>query len=101
LLIARSAGDDVNIYPITWDLANAYHGTGWALVAILNGHIVAIRYIDELADVTLPDQLDGDHAAFFARQWLQTKQAAPVVRELQVLGQVSVGMCKDWKFTEL
>jgi hypothetical protein len=91
----------VNIYPITWDLADAYHGTGWALVAILNGQIVAIRYIDELSDVPLPDQLDGDHAAFFARQWLQTRRAAPIVRELQALGQVSVGMCSNWAFTEL
>ena len=90
----------MNTYPITWDLADAYHGTGWALAAILNGQVVGIRYIDELADVTLPDQLDGDHAGFFVRQWMHTRQAAPIVRELQALGRVSVGMCSDWAFTE-
>lgn len=41
------------------------------------------------------------HAAFFARQWLATAEAGRVVRELQALGDVIVGMCSAWEITEI
>lgn len=88
-------------YSIPDTLASVYHGSGWALAAIASGQVVALRYVDDVADVALADQLDGDHAAFFVRQWMQTQEAAPVVRELQALGRVSVGMCSSGEFMEL
>lgn len=101
-IIKRVEGATMNVYKITDALASQYHGSGWALAAITGDQVVALRYI---ADV-VPDQIadavaeGGQHAAFFVRQWLATAQAGPVVRELQALGQVSVGMCSCWEFVE-
>ena len=55
----------------------------------------------DVAPSAIADQLHGPHAAFFVRQWLGTAHAEPVVRELQALGEVSVGMLSGWEFTEL
>ena len=75
-------------------LADAYHGAGRALTASVNGQLVALRY---LADV-LPE-FDGSEASALAL--LDDARIAPAVRELQALGEVSVGMCSGWEFIEL
>lgn len=90
-------------YPITDQIAPQYKGAGYALAAIIGGQVVALRYVLDVATGEVADQIaeGGTHAAFFVRQWLQTDEAAPVVRELQALGQVSVGMASCWEFCEL
>lgn len=92
----------MNVYKITESLASQYHGSGWALAAISGGQVVALRYIADVATAQVADAVaeGGSHAAFFVRQWLGTSEAGPVVRELQALGQVSVGMCSAWEFIE-
>lgn len=100
-MIARA--EAMNVYPIPDATASQYHGAGWALAAITGGQVVALRYIRDVAEA-ISDQIDeagGSHAGFFVRQWLQTDEAGPVVRELQALGEVSVGMCSCWEFVEL
>ena len=100
-MIARA--EAMNVYPIPDATASQYHGAGWALVAIAGGQVVAIRYLRDVAEA-IAEQIEeagGAHASFFVKQWLQTDAAAPVVRELQALGQVSVGMCSAWEFCEL
>ena len=87
-------------YPIPETLEKSYKGSGWALAAILDGQVVAIRYLSDIAPA-ISEQLGGDHDGFFIRQWIQTADAGPFVRELQALGEVSVGMCSCWEFTEL
>lgn len=92
----------VKTYKITDSMAAQYHGAGWALAAVTGGQVVALRYIRDVAPDQIADAVaeGGAHAAFFVRQWLDTSDAAPVVRELQALGQVSVGMCSCWEFVE-
>lgn len=93
----------MKVFKITEALASQYHGAGWALAAIANSQVVALRYIADTAPDQAADAVaeGGPHAAFFVRQWINTAEAAPVVRELQALGQVSVGMCSAWEFCEL
>ena len=86
-------------YKIPESLASAYHGAGWALAAVLDGQVVALRYIEDVAPV-IAEQMGGAHDAFFIRQWIQTTEASQIVRELQALGEVSVGMCSCWEFIE-
>lgn len=86
-------------YPIPESLADTYRGAGWAVAAVLNGQVVALRYIEDTAPA-IAEQLYGECDVFFIRQWLDTAEASQVVRELQVLGKVSVGMCSCWEFIE-
>jgi len=96
-------GISMKVHKITDDLASQYHGAGLALAAIMGGKVVALRYVADVAPEQVADAVaeGGAHAAFFVRQWLGTAEAAPVVRELQALGEVSVGMCSAWEFCEL
>ncbi|MGB3290913.1 MAG: hypothetical protein WBA83_16700 [Burkholderiaceae bacterium] len=87
-------------YTIPESLASAYKGAGWALAAVLDGRVVALRYIQAAAP-SIADQLDGQHAEFFMKQWLDTAEARVIVRELQALGKISVGICSNREFIEL
>lgn len=90
-------------YPIPQTLAGQYRGAGLALAAVTGGHVVALRYLAEVAPPEVADALaeGGQHAAFFARQWLGTAEAGPVVREMQALGEVRVVMCSAWEAVEV
>jgi hypothetical protein len=91
----------MHILKISDSLAGAYHGSGWALGSVANGELVALRYVDDLAPFSVAFQLgdgNGAHADFFIKVWLDTAEAAPVVRGLQALGDVVVGMCSCWEF---
>lgn len=92
----------MSVYPVPDNLATQYHGSGWALAAVTGGALVALRYVADVAPATVADAVTegGPHAAFFVRTWLASAEAAPIVRELQALGQVSVGMCSCWEFVE-
>ena len=88
-------------YKISDSIADQYHGYGLALAAIVNGQPVRLIYLRDVVPEGMQEHLESQHGQFFVRQWLQTDAAAPVVRELQALGQVSVGMCSAWEFCEL
>ena len=83
-------------YPIPDSLDAAYKGSGWAVAATLNGVVVGIRYMEDVA----PEIDLGDPYSSIAA-WIESSSATPIVRELQALGQVSVGMVSNWTFTEL
>jgi len=93
----------MNVFKIGDSLENQYKGAGYALAAVVAGQVVALRYVEDVASGEIADALidPGAHGAFFVRQWLNSAEAAPVVRELQALGEVSVGMCSSWEFVEL
>lgn len=95
-------GQNMIAYKIPDTLASQYHGAGWALAAITGDQVTALRYLRDVAPA-IADEIDagGAHDAFFVRQWINSQEAGPVVRELQALGQVSVGMCSAWEFCEL
>lgn len=98
--VERSEGQNMRVLKINDSLAGQYHGAGWALAAISGGQVVALRYVADVAGPPIEDVASGPHAAFFIRRWLDTAAAAPVVRELSALGEVSVGMCSSWEFCE-
>lgn len=93
----------MKVYKIPDSFAHHYHGAGYALAAICGGEVVKIVYIEDVAENSVVEQIlsGGDHAAFFVGQWLKTRSASPVVRELSIYGQLSVGMCSCWEFCEL
>lgn len=101
--LEREEDPAVKVYKISESLASQYHGAGWVLAAIAGGQVVALRYVADVAPPQIADHITegGPHARFFVGQWVQTAEAGPVVRELQALGQVSVGMCSSWEFVEL
>lgn len=88
------------IRKIPESLEKDYQGAGWALAAVLDDKVVALRYLDDVA-LSIADSLGQGHDEFFIRQWINTAEAGQVVRELQALGEVSVGMCSSWEFVEL
>lgn len=83
-------------YPIPESLDAAYKGSGWALVAILNEAVVGIKYFEDVAPGL---NLDAPYSSI--PSWMGSVAATSVVRELQALGQVSIGMVSNWTFTEL
>jgi len=91
----------MRVIKVPAQLAPKYRGTGYALAAITGGQLIDFRYVHDVAPATVADALDGPHAAFFVRNWIGTVEAEPILRELQVLGEVSVGMLSAWEFIEL
>lgn len=88
--------------PIPPALAGQYKGCGIALAAITGDQVVTLRYLVDVAPPDVADAIaEGGHAVFFARQWLSTAEAGRVVREMQALGDVIVGMCSAWEITEI
>lgn len=83
------------VWPIPDKLAAKYRGAGHALAAVTGGQVVDLVYIaDALPDYD-PDQRGALQAA------LNDDRLGPIVRRLQALGKVSVGMCGAWEFVEL
>jgi hypothetical protein len=91
------------IYKIPEGLAPQYHGSGWALAAVAGGQLVKLVYLADASptfDQMMQQPGADNHGVFFARQVLQTPELGPVIRELQALGQISVGMLSGWEFVE-
>ena len=93
-------GHGLMAYPVNDAVASQYKGVGFALAAVTGGQIVALRYVRDVAPAQVVDAVEdgGEHAPFFVRQWIGSTEASPVVRELQALGDVLVGMCSSWEF---
>lgn len=90
-------------YPVPEGLAPQYHGCGWALAAVAGGQLVKLVYLADASptfDQMMQQPGADNHGAFFARQVLALPELGPVVRELQALGQISVGMLSSWEFIE-
>ena len=90
-----------NIYKVPEALAPQYHG--WALVAVAGGQLVKLAYLADVSpafDQMMQQPGADKHGAFFARQALSLPDVGPTIRELQVLGKVSVGMLSGWEFVE-
>lgn len=102
-IIEKLEDQHMNAFKIPESLASHYHGAGWAIAAIAGGKVVALRYIEDVAPLAVADAVaqGGSHARFFVDQWIKTTEALPVVRELQALGQISLGMLSSWEFVEL
>lgn len=84
----------MRVFKVPDALAAKYHGAGFALAAITGGQLIDIKY---LADV-FPDR-EVEHQEL--PEILNDAALGPAVRELQALGEVSVGMLSSWEFCEL
>ena len=92
------------IFNIPKNLYNQYKGAGYALAAITGEQIIKVIYFEDMSPIladALADDDEGQHGDFFVRQFLKTQGAAPFIRELQAMGEVSVGMCSCYTFVEL
>jgi len=85
----------MTVHKIPESIAHKYHGSGHALVAVAGGQVVDLVYLD----AALPD-FDPDASGALVKA-LADQRLAPVVRRLQALGQVSMGMLSCWEFVEL
>ena len=81
----------MQVFKVPGSLADKYHGAGLALAAIVQGQLVGLVYITDV----LPD-FSGN-----AQEAINDPLLGPTVRQLQALGQVSVGMCSAWEFCQL
>ncbi|WP_415818797.1 hypothetical protein [Bordetella tumbae] len=71
------------IYPIPESLQDSHDGDEWAIAAILDGRVVALRYISDIApQIALEAQP--------ITEWLYSDPLE--LRELQALGPVGVGL---------
>ena len=89
----------------TYDASNLkdYKGAGWALAAITGGQVTRLIYLDDVAEDVIMDD-NGDEYPDVKRRitlWTGTTAAGQYVRELQALGEVSIGMCSCGEFVEL
>ena len=99
-LIERA--ESMNTHAIPESLSRQYHGSGWAVAAITGGQLVDLRYVSDLAPELTDDLIEGGSIARAAVQkWIASDAAGSAVRELQALGDVSVGMCSCGEFVEL
>ena len=102
LLTMIERGEAMKTYPIPEAVAGQYHGAGYALAATAGGQLVALRYLVDLApELDEPIAEGGQPARAAVQRWIASDAAGAVVRELQALGEVHVGMCSAWEFCEL
>jgi len=85
-------------YPIPEYLCGTSDGADWALGVIVGERVVALSYLACIGPASVIDQLDGAGAEFAIRQWLHKSPLE--LRELQALGDVSVGVVTTDGFVE-
>ena len=102
LLTLIQRGETMAVYPVDDSMESQYHGAGYALAATAGGQLVALRYLVDVApELDEPLAEGGQTARAAVQSWIKSDAAATVVRELQVFGDVHVGMCSAWEFCEL
>ena len=106
LLEVIERAESMNSHALPESLSHQYHGSGWAVAAITGGQLVALRYVSDLAPELTDDLIDdliegGSIARAAVQKWIASDAAGSAVRELQALGDVSVGRCSCGEFVEL
>lgn len=85
----------MRVLKISDSLADKYDGAGHALAAVTGGEVVGLVYLRD----ALPDYDEGEGVARLANA-VNDDRLGPAIRELQALGDVSVGMVSCWEFVE-
>lgn len=101
--ITKIVEKHLKTYKITEAVEAQYKGAGWALAAITGGQVVALRYLNAVANESVNEEIFEfpSAAQIPITRWLDDAAARAVVRELQALGEVSIGMCGSWEYVEL
>lgn len=82
-------------YDIPENLEPKYRGAGYAIAATLGKKLIDFHYIDDFIPEFDPS-LDWNVALA-----IEDSRMAPVVREMQSLGELHIGMCSGGKFLQL
>lgn len=78
-------------------LQDSHDGDEWAVASILEGRVVALLYLSDIAP-ELGSHVDAPSAEFMIRQW--ARKATDDLRQLQQLGTVSAGAVTTDEFAE-
>lgn len=84
-------------YPIPEYLQDSHDGDEWAVAAILEGRVVALVYLADIAP-ELCGHVDAPSAEFMIKQW--ARKAPDDLQQLQQLGAVTAGVVTSDGFRE-
>lgn len=79
----------------TPNLEAKYKGMGYAIGAAVNGQLIDFVYLRDTFDI---DDLETEAQV---QALLRRPEIGPVVRHMQALGEVYVGMCSCYEFVVL
>lgn len=88
------------VFKIPEALAHKYQGAGYAIGAALNGQLIDFAYLRDVLPGFDGDYADSGGEALAAKAITDTR-IGPTVREMQMRGEVFVGMCSCWEFVEI
>jgi hypothetical protein len=90
----------MNVFKIPESLEIKYHGSGYGLIATLNGEVVDLKYFEDISD---DFYIDADEAVVADRikTIIEDKRLSETVRYFQSLGEVHVGIFSCYEFCEL
>lgn len=84
-------------YPIPEYLQDSHDGDEWAVAAILEGRVVALLYLEDVAP-QLMRHLHGPEWEFVVRRWVQLESEE--IDSIQELGQLVIGVVQGDGLTE-
>lgn len=90
----------MNIFKIPESLYKEYHGTGYGLVARLNGQLVDLKYFEDIADVFYIDA-DEEIVTERIKTIIEDDRLRETIRYFQSIGEVHVGIFSCYEFCEL
>ena len=81
-------------------LYEKYHGTGYGLVAVLNGEIVDLKYFEDISDEFYIDA-DAEIVLNRLKEIITDQRVGEWVRYFQSLGEIHTGIFSCYEFVEL
>lgn len=97
-------GRNMNVYPINETLADDYHGTGYAVGALVDGKLVKFLYLEDISP-KFSEMIEAADTNGLspqkAMQYFDDPEIKPQIRQLQMLGELTFGLLSCWEFCEL
>ena len=90
----------MNVFKIPEVLYTKCHGSGYGLVATLNGEIVDLKYFEDIADdfyIESDDEIVEDRI----KEIISDGRLGETIRYFQSLGDVHVGIFSCFEFCEI
>lgn len=78
-----------------------YKGAGYAIAAVVNGQLVDFQYLRDVLPDFEGDSTEDGNGIDLARAAIDDARLGPVVRQLQSLGDIFLGMCSGYTFVVL
>lgn len=90
----------MNVFTIPESLYSKYHGSGYGLVATVNGQIVDLKYFEDIDDDLYIDS-DAEVVTDTLKTIITDPKLSETVRYMQSLGNLHVGIFSCYEFVEL